>query len=81
LTDFDLQYEIKPSIGTIDKLMQDRQEIAKKKESVKYANITNIYPSWLSLKFQCHLSFPNPEDNEDFSKFWKNTQNMNAREH
>lgn len=73
-TDFELQNEIEPSIGTINKLMQERQELAKKKESVKYAIRSNIYPSWLSLKFQCHLSFSNPEDNEDFSKFWKNTQ-------
>lgn len=73
-TDLQLQDEIEPSIGTIHKLMHDRQELAKKKESLKYALRTNIYPSWLSLKFQCHVNLPNPEDNDEFIKFWKDTQ-------
>lgn len=73
-TDLQLQDEIEPSIGTIHKLMQDRQELAKKKESLKFALRTYIFPSWLSLKFQCHINLPNPEDNDEFVKFWKDTQ-------
>lgn len=73
-TDLQLQDEIEPSIGTIHKLMQDRQELAKKKESLKFALRTNIFPSWLSLKFQCHINLPNPEDNDEFVKFWKDTK-------
>lgn len=69
-----LHDEIEPSFGTIHKLMQDRQELAKKKESLKFALKTNIFPSWLSLKFQCHINLPNPEDNDEFVKFWKDTQ-------
>jgi hypothetical protein len=33
-----------------------------------------LEPTFTQAGFQCHLSVSNPEDNEDFSKFWKNTQ-------
>lgn len=47
-TDLQLRDKIEPSIWTIHKLMQDRQELAiakKKMESLRYALRTNIYPS------------------------------------
>lgn len=45
------------SIRIIHKLMQDR---------LKYDLRSNIYLSWLSLKFQCHVNLPSPEDNDEF---------------
>lgn len=47
---------------------------SRSKESLKYTLRTNIYPSWLWLKLQCHVNLPNLEDNEEIVQFWKETQ-------
>ena len=54
------------AFGKITKILNERQELAKRRESLSYGMRSGYLPKWITYKITCNLHLENEEDDKDF---------------
>lgn len=63
-----LSSEKRVFLDSMHKIMEQRQELAKKKESIVYAQNSNYLPGWVTFKAECDVKLKNESDEMDIKK-------------
>ena len=57
-------------LKNVKKILSDRLQLAKKRESIIHGQKTGKYPSWYFVRPKCFLNLENKDDEEKFKGYW-----------
>ena len=69
------------SMDEIKKLMKERNELSKSKESITYGITTGKFPTWLKVNTYSLFHVSNVEDTAKFNELWSSVAKEGTKQH